>query len=230
MKDGSPHHHLIHAQTGRNKWCQCGCSSDMRFGGRHYIGILFVRTLWHPACFSPVGKQRVLRRMYGKDNRVLYSAKFSQGFKVAARRAWQVAGVSNGDTKIRVTGRGNPMAKSYRAGLTRGEIASYPLVPNCRKLPIEYHHRSFARRMPPLFLLVFFKGIPRQLYLKAKSSVKRCQVSRCHVSPPVTELKRPSSISSAKNKSVPIAGENQRFAMVGALVAIGNAVARTRVI
>ena len=41
--------------------------------------------------------------MYGKDNRVLYSAKFSQGFKVvAARRAWQVAGVSNGDTKIRV--------------------------------------------------------------------------------------------------------------------------------
>ena len=23
------------------------------------------------------------------------------------------------------------MAKSYRAGLTRGEIASYPLVPNC---------------------------------------------------------------------------------------------------
>ena len=24
------------------------------------------------------------------------------------------------------------MAKSYRAGLTRGEIASYPLVPNCR--------------------------------------------------------------------------------------------------
>jgi hypothetical protein len=41
--------------------------------------------------------------MYGKDNRVLYSAQFSQGFKVVAtRRAWQVAGISNGDTKIRV--------------------------------------------------------------------------------------------------------------------------------
>ena len=41
--------------------------------------------------------------MYGKGNQILYSAEFSQGFKVvAARRAWQVAGVSNGDTKIRV--------------------------------------------------------------------------------------------------------------------------------
>lgn len=174
--------------------------------------------------------KRVLRRMYGKDNRVLYSTEFSQGFKVvAATQARQVAGVSNGDTKIRVTGRGNPMAKSCRAGLTRGEIASCPLVPNCRKVPIEYHYRSFARRMPPLFLSVFncSSKDPRQLYPKAKSSVKWCQVSRCHVSPPVTELKRLSSISSAKSKSVPIAGENQRFAMVSAPVAIGNAVART---
>ena len=41
--------------------------------------------------------------MYGKDNRVLYSAKVSQGFKVvAARRTWQAAGVSGRDTKIRV--------------------------------------------------------------------------------------------------------------------------------
>jgi hypothetical protein len=41
--------------------------------------------------------------MYGKDNRILYSAKFSQGFKVvAAQRTWQAAGVSGGDTEIRV--------------------------------------------------------------------------------------------------------------------------------
>jgi hypothetical protein len=41
--------------------------------------------------------------MYGKDNRILYSAKFSQGFKVvAAKRTWQAAGVSGGGTKIRV--------------------------------------------------------------------------------------------------------------------------------
>jgi hypothetical protein len=44
--------------------------------------------------------------MYGKDNRVLYSAKFSQGFKVAAaKRKRQAAGVSSGDPKIRVTAR-----------------------------------------------------------------------------------------------------------------------------
>ncbi len=55
--------------------------------------------------------------MYGKNNRILYTAKFSQGFKVvAAKRTRQGAGVSNGGTKIRVTGRGNPMAKTYRAG------------------------------------------------------------------------------------------------------------------
>jgi hypothetical protein len=41
--------------------------------------------------------------MYGKDNRILYSAKFSQGFKVVAdKRTWQAAGVSGGGTKIRV--------------------------------------------------------------------------------------------------------------------------------
>jgi 3-oxoacyl-(acyl-carrier-protein) synthase len=63
---------------------------------------------WHPACLSLVGKQKVLRRMYGQDNQILYSAKFSQGFNVvAARRAWQVAGVSNGGTEIRVIRMGN---------------------------------------------------------------------------------------------------------------------------
>ena len=51
--------------------------------------------------------------MYGKNNRILSSAKFSQGFKVvAAKRTRQGAGVSNGGTTIRVTGRGNPMAKT----------------------------------------------------------------------------------------------------------------------
>jgi hypothetical protein len=41
--------------------------------------------------------------MYAKDNRILYSAKFSQGFKVvAAKRTWQAAGVSGSDPKIRV--------------------------------------------------------------------------------------------------------------------------------
>ncbi len=47
--------------------------------------------------------------MYGKDNRILCSAEFSQGFKVvAARRTRQGAGVSIGGSKIRVTGPGNP--------------------------------------------------------------------------------------------------------------------------
>jgi len=41
--------------------------------------------------------------MYGKDNRILYSAKFYQGFKVvAAKKTWQAAGISGGSTKIRV--------------------------------------------------------------------------------------------------------------------------------
>jgi hypothetical protein len=72
--------------------------------------------------------------MYGKDNRILYSARFSQGFKVVvAKRTWQAAGVSGGGTKIRVRqGAETQMAKSYCAGLTRDEIASYPL---CSKLP-----------------------------------------------------------------------------------------------
>jgi hypothetical protein len=55
--------------------------------------------------------------MYGKDNRILYSAKFSQSFKVVApERARQGAGVYNSGTKIRVTGRENPLAKMYGAG------------------------------------------------------------------------------------------------------------------
>jgi hypothetical protein len=51
--------------------------------------------------------------MYGKDNRILYSAKLSQGFKgVAAKHRRQAAGVSSGGPKIRVTWCGNPMAKT----------------------------------------------------------------------------------------------------------------------
>jgi hypothetical protein len=51
--------------------------------------------------------------MYGKDNRILYSAKLSQGFKgVAANRTRQAAGVYSGGPKIRVTWCGNPMAKT----------------------------------------------------------------------------------------------------------------------
>jgi hypothetical protein len=37
------------------------------------------------------------------------------------------------------------MAKSYRAGLTRGEIASYPLVPNCRYQLKEFVVNWFRR-------------------------------------------------------------------------------------
>jgi hypothetical protein len=51
--------------------------------------------------------------MYGKNNRILYSAKFPQGFKlVAPKRTRQGAGVPNGGTTIRVTGLGNPMPKT----------------------------------------------------------------------------------------------------------------------
>ena len=46
----------------------------------------------------------MLRRTYGKDNRVLHTAKLSQRFKVGlASRTWQGAGISSGDTKIGVT-------------------------------------------------------------------------------------------------------------------------------
>jgi hypothetical protein len=70
--------------------------------------------------------------MYGKDNRILYSANLLQGFKMAAaKRTWQAAGVSDGSSKIRVI-QGVETQWQYGGGLTRGEIASYPLVPNCR--------------------------------------------------------------------------------------------------
>jgi hypothetical protein len=49
--------------------------------------------------------------MYGKNNRILCSAKISQGCKVvAAKWTRQAAGVSGGGTKVRVTERDNLMA------------------------------------------------------------------------------------------------------------------------
>jgi hypothetical protein len=60
--------------------------------------------------------------MHGKGNRILYSPTFSQGFEVVAdKRTRQGAGVSNGGTTIRVTGR-PPLATAYRGGRTRAEI------------------------------------------------------------------------------------------------------------
>jgi hypothetical protein len=50
--------------------------------------------------------------MYGKDNRVLHTAKLSQGFKVGPpSRTWQGAGISTGGTKIGVTGSETRTAK-----------------------------------------------------------------------------------------------------------------------
>ena len=61
--------------------------------------------------------------MYGKNSRILYSAKVSQGCEVvAAERSRQAAGVFRGSTKVRMTGRGKPMATALRAGRTHGEI------------------------------------------------------------------------------------------------------------
>ena len=50
--------------------------------------------------------------MYAKDNQILYSAKFSQGFKVvAAKRTRQAAGVSGEGAKIRVRHARKPNGK-----------------------------------------------------------------------------------------------------------------------
>src|SRR5882724_7895192 len=62
--------------------------------------------------FSCCGSSEVLRRTYGKDNRVLRTAKLSQGFKVGfLSRTWQGAGISNGGTKVGVTGSETHTAK-----------------------------------------------------------------------------------------------------------------------
>jgi hypothetical protein len=63
--------------------------------------------------------------MYGKDNRILYSAKFLQGFKaVAAKGTWQAAGVSGGGAKVRVKQGAEIQWQSHIVpALTRSEIA-----------------------------------------------------------------------------------------------------------
>jgi hypothetical protein len=60
--------------------------------------------------------------VYGKDDQILYSARFSQGFKVvAAKRTWQAAGVSGGDTKIRVR----------QSAETLGKVPAERVVKSC---------------------------------------------------------------------------------------------------
>ena len=62
--------------------------------------------------FSCCRSSEVLRWTYGKDNRVLHTAKLSQGCKVGSpSRTWQGAGISNGGTKIGVTGSETRTAK-----------------------------------------------------------------------------------------------------------------------
>jgi hypothetical protein len=54
--------------------------------------------------------------MYGKDNRILYSARFSKGFKVVAvKRTRQAAGVSSDGAKIRVTDAKRPWRRRIGA-------------------------------------------------------------------------------------------------------------------
>jgi hypothetical protein len=82
------------------------------------------RPLWHLACLCHVGgSNEVLRRTYGKDNRVLHTAKLSQGFKVVPpSRTWQGVGVSTGGTKIGVTAPETRTAKPRLAGLDRSAL------------------------------------------------------------------------------------------------------------
>ena len=64
-----------------------------------------VRTLGTRRALPAVASTEVLRRTYGKDNRVLHTAKLSQGFKVGPpSRTLQGAGIPTGGTKIGVTG------------------------------------------------------------------------------------------------------------------------------
>jgi hypothetical protein len=63
--------------------------------------------LWHVVCLSHICRSNeVLRRTYGKDDRVLHTAKLSRGFKVVPG-----AGISTGGTKIGVTGSETRTAK-----------------------------------------------------------------------------------------------------------------------
>ena len=65
---------------------------------------LSIVTLARGVLFSCFSEQRVLRRTYGKDNRVLHTAKLPQGFKVVPpSRTRQGARISSYGTKIGVT-------------------------------------------------------------------------------------------------------------------------------
>jgi hypothetical protein len=78
---------------------------DMR-SGQVPIGIVPLSAVAVDVLSPVAPREGIFRRMYGKDNRVLYSAKLSEGFKVvAAKRTRQVAGISGGSAKIRVTAR-----------------------------------------------------------------------------------------------------------------------------
>jgi hypothetical protein len=64
-----------------------------------------VRTLGIRRALPAVASTGVLRRIYGKDNRVLHTAELSQSLKVGTHsRTRQGAGISTGSTKIGVTG------------------------------------------------------------------------------------------------------------------------------
>src|SRR5579872_6414221 len=77
--------------TGRNKRCQSGSSSASPAQHRP----LLTRTALASGVLFPVAPSRgAIRRMYGKDNRILYSAKVLQGCKVgAAKRTRQAVGL-----------------------------------------------------------------------------------------------------------------------------------------
>jgi hypothetical protein len=75
-----------------------------RFVADHFLGCQ--APFWYLTCLCNVClSNKLRRRTYGKDNRVLHTAKLSQEFKVAPpSRTWQSAGISTGRTKIGVTG------------------------------------------------------------------------------------------------------------------------------
>jgi hypothetical protein len=69
-----------------------------------------------------VGAMEALRRTYGKDNRVLRTARLSQSFKVvSASLTWQSAGISTGGAKIGVTRLWNSHSET---GIEQGEQKS----------------------------------------------------------------------------------------------------------
>ena len=71
-----------------------------------------VRTLGIPRALPAVASTEVLRRTDGKDNRVLHTAKLSQGFKVVSpSRTGQGAGIFTGGAEIGVTGSETRTAK-----------------------------------------------------------------------------------------------------------------------